>query len=140
MGGKRLVIGELGGGGGIELDGGGGNRFGGDGGLEDARPRQADTEGERRRAGREVVSETRHVTYAASETRWDCAEAIANGDIIDGISASPIAHIFAIPSLFRTRFVPHARARRSGAPHALAMCRSCGSVRAIDSMRKIMAK
>ena len=53
----------------------------------------------------------------------------------NGTCASPIAHIFAVPSTFWTRFVRYARARRSGVPYALAERRSCGSVRAITSMR-----
>ena len=49
--------------------------------------------------------------------------------------ACPIAHIFAVPSPFRTRFVPYARARRSVTPYAPAECPSCVSVLAISSMR-----
>ena len=53
----------------------------------------------------------------------------------NGMCASPKAHIFAVPSTFWTRSVWYARARRSGAPYALAERRSCGSVRAITSTR-----
>jgi len=53
----------------------------------------------------------------------------------NGVCASPIPHLSAVPLTLRTRFVQYARARRSGAPYALAERRSCGSVRAITSMR-----